>query len=118
LIFGVLFFILVNVGYWQLSHNARRGSLLLVALVLFLISLVLDPQLQISIWGTKLSLVPYLDDWLAASPRNMKMLAGLSGLLRLSGFIGVIWGIFDLLRRRKPRIADPYEASSGSTNEQ
>jgi len=66
---------------WIISRHAPRGTLLTIAAVLYLASYILIPDTRV---------------------REMRLL---QGTMRLIGFIGIVLGLFDAFRKRKPKYA-------------
>ncbi len=72
---AIVVVILAAIGFWYLSRYAPRGAVLVVALAMYAAGVVL----------------------VAGESRVMH---GISGLLKLTGILGIILGILDLFQKR------------------
>jgi hypothetical protein len=86
--FGTTFLIIVVLAiagaitvFWVLSRQAPRGTVLAVAVGIYIAGVMM-------------------------SPGSTRLLVGVAGLLKFVGFIGGLLGIVDLVRKREDNVGD------------
>ena len=82
LVVSIVAVVAALVGFWFLSRRGPHGSVLAVAAALYIASYAFDPG-------------------------RSRELVGLAGILRITGFVGGILGVIDLVRR-------PRDSADGS----
>ncbi len=81
---GITVVLAAAVGFWLLSRVAPRGTVLVVAIAVYVVAVV----------GSVLS------------AGDSRVLLGITGILKFSGFVGVVLGLVDLFRGRRSRSAN------------